>query len=286
MSLVKMSELLHEAQIGKYAVGAFNVANMEMVMGAIKAGEELNSPMIIQVAEGRLRYSPLNLIGPMMVAAAKNAKVPVAVNLDHGATLENIETALKIGFTNVMIDGSKFSLNENIKITNEVTKLAKKYDASVEAEIGRVGGSEDDSESLSSMYTDVNEAERFYNSTSIDALAIAIGNAHGVYKEVPKLNIGIVEKVAKTINVPLVLHGGTGLSEEDFKNCIIRGIRKINVATATFISVEQSVRKLYETKEDINYFNLHMAEVEGAYCNVKRYIKIFGSENRVKSHRS
>jgi fructose-bisphosphate aldolase class II len=280
MSLVSMQSLLSKAEKGKYAVGSFSVANMEMLMGAIKAGEELNSPMIIQIAEVRLNYSPLHLIGPMMVAGAKKAKIPVAIHFDHGLTLERIREALQIGFTSVMIDGSKYSLKDNMKLTNQVIKEAKKYNADVEAEIGQVGGSEDGSENLTALCTGVNEAKEFYSETGVDALAVAIGNAHGVYLENPKLNFDVLDKINKSVNIPLVLHGGTGISDDDFRKCISLGIRKINIATATFASVEENVRKLYNQSENVDYFELHAKEVEGAYFNVKRHIQIFGSQNK------
>ncbi|MBW9148903.1 class II aldolase [Clostridium sp. CM028] len=280
MPLVNMRDLLSKAEKGKYAVGSFSVANMEMLIGAIKAGEELNSPMIIQIAEVRLNASPLELIGSMMVAGAKKAKIPVAIHFDHGLTLEKIKEALQLGFTSVMIDGSKYPLKDNIRLTREVIDEAKKYNADVEAEIGRVGGSEDGLEEISVLCTGVDEAREFFDATGVDALAVAIGNAHGVYLENPKLNFDVLDKINKRVDVPLVLHGGTGISDDDFRKCVSLGIRKINIATATFASVEENVGKLYEESEKVDYFELHEKEIEGAYINVKRHIKIFGSQNK------
>ncbi|AJA47191.1 6-phospho-5-dehydro-2-deoxy-D-gluconate aldolase [Clostridium pasteurianum DSM 525 = ATCC 6013] len=281
MALVRLRELLLRAKEGRYAVGAFSIANMEMIIGAIKAAEELKSPAILQIAEVRLNHSPLHLIGPLMIEAAKNAKVPVAVHFDHGITLEKIEEALKIGFTSVMIDGSKNNIEGNISITQQVVKEANKYGASVEAEIGRVGGSEDNTENIAVAYTDEKEAKKFYEETKVDALAVAIGNAHGVYVGEPKLNFQVLDNVNRAIDVPLVLHGGSGISAEDFKKTITLGIRKINVATATFNSVEENVRRLYELNKKVNYFELHDTEIEGAYNNVKNHIEIFGSNDKM-----
>ncbi|MGG7178008.1 class II fructose-bisphosphate aldolase [Clostridium paraputrificum] len=278
MSLVNMRELINKADKEGYAVGAFSVANLEMVMGAIRAAEELNSPIILQIAEVRLNYSPLHLIGPLMIGAAKKAKVPVAVHFDHGLTEEKISEALEIGFTSVMIDGSKNSLEENISITKKIVKKAEAYGAAVEAEIGIVGGSEDGSEDIKMKYTDVLEAKRFFEETKVDALAVAIGNAHGLYKFEPKLNLQRLKEIDSVIEVPLVLHGGTGITAVDFKNSIKYGIRKINVATATFNSVESKVYDLYKYKENRDYFKLHTTEVLGAYENVKKHIEIFGSK--------
>lgn len=280
MSLAKLEDLLIKAEEGNYAVGAFSVANMEMIIGAVKAAEELKSPIILQIAESRLKHSPLYLIGPVMMEAAKKSKVPIAVHLDHGLTIQCINKALDLGFTSVMIDGSRYSLEKNIDITNKVVKIARKYNASVEAEIGRVGGSEDNSQDISSMYTDVDEAYRFFNQTNVDALAIGIGNAHGVYKGAPKLNFDVLTSIDNKINVPLVLHGGSGISDDDFRKCVSLGIKKINIATATFMSVAQKVKNLCSKSGNLDYFELHDAEIEGAYLNVKRHIKIFESNNR------
>jgi fructose-bisphosphate aldolase class II len=276
-----MKTLLHKAEQENYAVGSFSVANMEMIIGTIKAAEELKSPIILQIAEVRLKQSPLKLIGPVMVNAAKEAKIPVAVHFDHGVTIENIQEAIKLGFTSVMIDGSKLPLDENIQLTKKIVELAQASGVDTEAEIGKVGGSEDGSENIKMLYTDVKEAELFYESTKVDALAIAIGNAHGVYKGDPKLNFEILQNINECLDVPLVLHGGSGISEDDFRRCIDLGIRKINVATATFISVENAVRNLYNASTNIGYYDLHEAEIEGAYNNVKKHIKIFRCENKI-----
>ncbi len=278
--LVNMRDLLADAEKGNYAVGSFSVANMEMVLGAVQAAEELNAPIILQIAEVRLKQSPLEIIGPLMVAAAKSAKVPVAVHFDHGKTLKKINQALEIGFTSVMFDGSHLPLDENIAMTNRVIKSAKKYDAAVEAEIGCVGGSEDGSEDIAINCTKPEDAVKFERETGVDALAVAIGNAHGNYKATPKLRFDILETVDKMTKTPLVLHGGTGISPDDFVRCSKTGIKKINIATATFDSVENSVRDCYKNKSIKGYYDLQAAEVDGAYNNVKRHILIFGTQNK------
>lgn len=278
--LVNMRDLLADAEKGNYAVGSFSVANMEMVLGAVQAAEELNAPIILQIAEVRLKQSPLEIIGPLMVAAAKSAKVPVAVHFDHGKTLKKINQALEIGFTSVMFDGSHLPLDENIAMTNRVIESAKKYDAAVEAEIGCVGGSEDGSEDIAINCTKPEDAFKFERETGVDALAVAIGNAHGNYKATPKLRFDILETVDKMTKTPLVLHGGTGISPDDFVRCSKTGIKKINIATATFDSVENSVRDCYKNKSIKGYYDLQAAEVDGAYNNVKRHILIFGTQNK------
>lgn len=267
--LVNMRDLLADAQDGNYAVGSFSVANMEMVLGVLKAAKELNAPVILQIAEVRLKQSPLEIIGPLMVAAAENADTPVAVHFDHGKTVEKITQALDIGFTSVMFDGSHLPLDENIAMTKQIMQIAKEYDASVEAEIGCVGGSEDGSEDIAINCTKVEDAVRFESETQVDALAIAIGNAHGNYKSTPKLRFDILEQVEKSTDIPLVLHGGTGITPEDFVRCSHTGIKKINIATATFDMVENTVHTCYNVKKINNYYDLQAAEVEGAYQMLK-----------------
>ena len=278
--LVNMKELLKDAQDGNYAVGSFSVANMEMVLGVLKAARALSAPVILQIAEVRLNQSPLEIIGPLMVAAAENADTPVAVHFDHGKTEEKIKQVLDLGFTSVMFDGSHLPLDENIATTKRIIDIAGKYNASVEAEIGCVGGSEDGSEDIAINCTKPQDAVRFEAETGVDALAIAIGNAHGNYKDVPKLRFDILQKVNEMTNTPLVLHGGTGISPDDFVKCSKNGIKKINIATATFDCVEQSVRQAYEQDAINGYYDLHLAEIDGAYQNAKKHIMIFGSNNK------
>jgi fructose-bisphosphate aldolase class II len=275
-----MRDLLEDAENGNYAVGSFSVANMEMVLGVLKAAKELNAPVILQIAEVRLLQSPLELIGPLMVAAAENADTPVAVHFDHGKTIEKISQAMDIGFTSVMFDGSHLPLDENIEMTKKVIALAEEYDCAVEAEIGCVGGSEDGSEDIAINCTKVEDAVKFEAETGVDALAIAIGNAHGNYKSTPKLRFDILEEVDKATDTPLVLHGGTGITPDDFVKCSKTGIKKINIATATFDMVENTVHNCYNSNSINGYYDLQSAEVEGAYQNAKKHILIFGSDNK------
>lgn len=280
MPLVNMAPLLADARKGGYAVGSFSVANMEMVLGVLRAVEETGSPAIIQIAEVRLNHSPLEIIGPLMVAAAKNSTVPVAVHFDHGKTAEKIMKALEIGFTSVMLDGSHLPFDENARITAETKKLASQFGADCEGEIGCVGGSEDGSEDIAINCTSPAQALEFYERTDVDALAVAIGNAHGNYKQAPKLRFDILEETARLVKAPLVLHGGTGILPDDFRKCISLGINKINIATATFDSVEQSVREAYGKAAINGYYDLQTAEVEGAYRNAIKHIEIFGCSGK------
>ena len=277
MPLVNMKALLKDAQEKNYAVGSFSVANLEMIQGVVKAAEETKSPIILQIAEVRLNHSPLKIIGPAMLAAAKGASVPVAVHLDHGTTLECIGEALRLGFTSVMFDGSHLSFEENIEKSKEVVSMAKPYGAAVEAEIGCVGGSEDGSVDIAMRCTSPDQAEIFAERTGVDALAIAIGNAHGFYKEAPQLRFDILESVRDRVSIPLVLHGGTGISEEDFIRCHQSGIKKINIATATFAAAERKVKEGYEKGEINGYYDMHVRQIQGAYENAKKHMEIFYS---------
>lgn len=274
-----MSVLLKEAEKGNYGIGAFSVANMEMVLGAIRAAEELKSPVILQVAQVRLPYSPLKVFGPLMIAAAKEANVPVAVHLDHGLDIETAKQALELGFTSVMIDASHLPIDENIWLVQKVKELADEYGADVEAEVGQLAGSEDGSFDHEMLYSDPDEVEKLYLKTKLDAIALSIGNAHGLYKKEPKLNFKILAKAHERVPVPLVLHGGSGISDDDFRKCIAGGIRKVNVATATFLFVENAVRD-YCKEDKHDYFAMSAAMVKGTYENVCRHIKVFQSDNK------
>lgn len=275
MALCNMKSLLADAAISNKAVGAFNVGSMEMVIGLIKAAEDLNCPVIMQIAEKRLSHSPLDLMAPMMVNAAKFAKVDIAVHLDHGVSLQNIKKALEYGFTSVMFDGSLYSLQDNIIKTREVIALAAGYGASVEGEIGVVGGNEGGTDTHKIKYTQPEDALTFYTQTKLDALAVAIGNAHGNYTEAPKLRFDILEETAKLVEAPIVLHGGTGLTEEDFKKAIQFGIRKINIATSCYDALTFQARDYLEKTGNPNYFGLNEAMIEGFYNKAKQHIHIF-----------
>lgn len=283
MPLVNMKTLLKDAQKRNYAVGSFSVANLEMIQGVVKAAEETKSPIILQIAEVRLNHSPLHIIGPAMLAAAEHASVPVAVHLDHGTTLDCIGEALRLGFTSVMFDGSHLPLEENIEMTKQVIAMAKGYGAAVEAEIGCVGGSEDGSVDIAMRCTSPEQALLFSERTEVDAIAIAIGNAHGFYKEAPQLRFDILESVRDKVSVPLVLHGGTGIEPQDFIRCHQSGIKKINIATATFAAAERKVKAGYEKGEIKGYYDMHTRQIQGAYENAKKHMEIFHSIGKAEN---
>ena len=275
MALVKMKDLLRRAEEKNIGCGAFSVGNMEMVRGAIRAAEELDTPIILQIAEVRLKNSPLHLMGPMMVQAAKEAKVDVAVHLDHGLTFETVDKALELGFTSVMLDASTLPFEENIARVKAVVEKARKYSATVEAELGLVGGSEDVSCDHGIRCTDPDDAVVYARETGIDALAVAIGNAHGNYPVAPTLAFDVLEKIHEKVDIPLVLHGGSGITDKDFQRAISLGIRKVNIATASFNSLTAHVEKYMESTDKHNFFDLNEAMAQGTYENVKKHILVF-----------
>lgn len=278
LAIVPMKDLLERAEKNGVAVGAFSVGNMEMVMGAVKAAEELDTPIILQIAEVRLPNSPLELMGPMMISAAENADVDIAVHLDHGLKPETVHKALDIGFSSVMFDGSLLPLQKNIDIVKNIVNLASDYDATVEAELGVVGGNEGEGKKHEILCTNPDDAKFFCDETGVDALAVAIGNAHGNYPKLPELRFDVLEEIHKRVKTPLVLHGGTGISDEQFQRAISLGVRKINIATASFDSLAAYAKAYCDNKDKANYFELSACETEGVYQNVKRHIKVFNME--------
>lgn len=235
--LVTLKDILNLCEAKGYAVGSFNTPNLEAVMAVIGAAEELNVPVIIQHAQVHEEIIPIDIIGPIMIELAKKAKVPVAVHLDHGETIDYVYRALKLGFTSVMYDGSVLPYEENLANTQMVVSLAKETGASVEAEIGSMGKRETGSGSAGEadpekVYTDPDQAADFVKRTGVDALACSFGTTHGVYLTKPKLDFSVVENVRKkTNNIPVVMHGGSGVSKEDFQTGIRKGVRKINYYT-------------------------------------------------------
>lgn len=270
MSLASMRELLQEARAQKRAVGAFSVSSIDMITGVVRAAEALNTPVILQVAQVRLPHSPLHVIGPAMLAAARAARVPVAVHLDHGMTEDCIRSALDIGFTSVMFDGSRLPMAENIARTQAVIRLAEGYGAAVEAEIGVVGKTETGA-ALTAKCADPEEAVRFVRETGVDALAVAIGNAHGVYEGMPELRFDVLESMqGRCGDTAFVLHGGTGISDEDFRRAIALGMHKINIATASFMAVHQAAQGAKD------YFDMIGSMSAAAEAVARRHIGIFG----------
>lgn len=275
--LVNLNDVLKKAQQKHYAVGLFNTTDTDMLQAVIEAAEELNSPVIIGTAEVLLPYGELKLIAPAMIAAAKKAKVPVVVHYDHGLTFERCMEALKLGFSSIMFDGSAGDDSENLKQTAQIVKIAHSFGATVEGEIGHVGEAATNDGSVSDMYTTPKEAKNFVEATGVDALAVAIGTAHGAYKTKPCLDIERLKSIRKEIDTPLVLHGGSGLSEADFKNTIREGIAKVNIFTDLCLAGNAAM--FDGTQNNMDYLTIRNLKVEKIKQAVKQKIKLFGSEN-------
>lgn len=229
--IINLKDILKYAESNNCAIGSFNTPTLESLQAVIEAAEELNKPVIIMHAQCHEADAPLDVIGPCMVELAKRAKVPVCVHLDHGEDLDYLQRSLDIGFSSIMIDASALPYETNVDLTKKAVAMAKKYNASVEAEIGVLGGRESgDSRPLTKeeMYTDPSLAKRFVDETGIDALACSFGTAHGIYKVKPELDFPRIVRISELCNLPLVMHGGSGVSKEDYVKAIDCGIRKIN----------------------------------------------------------
>lgn len=243
MPLVTLNEIMNPAKSNRYAVGMFNVLNLEMIRGVVAAAEVANSPAILAVAEVHLPFGSMEELAPAVIRAAEAATVPIAFHFDHGMSPDRIKRALEVGFTSVMYDGSSLPYEENVENTRKTVELAAKYGASVEAELGHVGGAEGggDHENFSQL-TDPAQARDFVERTGIDALAVSIGTVHGVYRRLPQLDLERLRTIRDSVDVPLVLHGGSGLSDDDFRGCIAGGIHKINVCTDLFLAAVRAMR--------------------------------------------
>lgn len=274
--LVNLNEVLKDAQKNNYAVGLFNATDTDMLQGIIEAAEELRSPVILGTAEVLLPYADLELMAPAYINMAKNASVPVVVHFDHGLTLDRCVQALRLGFSSIMFDGSAKPYEQNIKETQEIVRLAHSFGASVEGEIGHVGLAA--SAGDESPYTTVQEAKDYMAGTGVDALAIAIGTAHGKYLKKPVLDIDRLREIRAAIDTPLVLHGGSGLSDDDFRNCVKNGISKVNIFTDILTAGEVALKEAF--KAEMGYLdarNVKMAVIKEA---VKNKLRLFGSENK------
>lgn len=276
--LVNLNEVLKKAQMGKYAVGLFNTTDTDMLQAVIEAAEESNSPVILGTAEVLLPYGELKLIAPSVIAAAKRAKVPVVVHYDHGLTFDRCIEALKLGFSSIMFDGSAKPYEQNIAETREMVKIAHAFGATVEGEIGHVGEAAKEDNLLTDMYTTPEEAKAYLEATGVDALAVAIGSAHGVYKKKPMLNIERLKEISSAVKVPLVLHGGSGLSDDDFKNTIRNGIAKVNIFTDLCLAGERAYKDGEEKK--LGYLETRNLKVDYIKEAVKHKMALFGSVNK------
>ncbi|MCI8380776.1 MAG: tagatose-bisphosphate aldolase subunit GatY [Lachnospiraceae bacterium] len=281
MSFVTTKQMLAAADKGGYAVGAFNVENMEMVMAVIKAAEELHAPAILQTTPSTIKYAGLPLYYANVKAAAAQAAVPIALHLDHGSSFALAMQALRVGYTSIMIDGSHESFENNIVLTRAVVEACAASDIPVEAELGKVGGKEDDLDCTDPGYTDPEDAVTFADQTGVSSLAVAIGTAHGIYKGEPKLDVERLTEIRKRVEIPLVLHGASGVPEEMVRECIKRGISKVNFATELRIAYSNGIKKfLRENPEAFDPKKYNTVGMEYVTEAVKNKIKMCGSVDK------
>lgn len=282
MELITTKQILKQAQEGNYAIGAFNVENMEMVMAVISAAEEMNAPVIMQTTPSTVKYAGLDYFLANAKVAASNAKVPVVMHLDHGSSFELAAQALRAGYTSIMIDGSHSDFESNIEISKAVVDMCKPSEVAVEAELGKVGGKEDDLDGGDGdLYTDPLEAKEFVERTGVDSLAIAIGTAHGMYKGEPKLDLERLSEIRKVVSVPLVLHGGSGIPDWKVQEAIKRGICKVNYATELRIAYTHGVNTyLKENPDTIDPKKYNKAGIDEVKKFVMEKIQICGCQNK------
>ncbi|TEB13652.1 class II fructose-1,6-bisphosphate aldolase [Pelotomaculum propionicicum] len=283
MPLVGVTELLRKAEAGGYAVGAFNCNNMEIVQAITAAAEAENAPVIMQASQGAIKYAGIDYITTMARLAAEQTSVPVALHLDHGTSFEQVVQCVRSGFTSVMIDGSKLSLAENIKLTKRVLDVARAVGVSVEAELGKIGGTEDDItvSERDAFFTDPEEAKIFVSETGVDSLAIAIGTAHGQYKGTPKLDLERLEKIKSLVGIPIVLHGSSGVPDDAIRAAIGLGVRKVNIDTNIREAFTEAARKVLEANpREIDPRKMLGPAREAAINIIREKIRVFGSDNK------
>ena len=292
--LVSLKELMEDAEKGGYAVGAFNVSNLESLMAIMQAAEETGRGVILNYAEVHVPFLSMEQAALIMLDAAKKAKVPVCVHLDHGSSMESCIQAIRLGFTSVMLDASAEDYETNVRETKEIVRLAHSVGVTVEAELGHIFSSDmglaespKEAETLESfdsaedVYTDPATAKDFVERTGVDVLAIAFGTTHGIYTKKPKLDLERITKIKEAIDIPFVMHGGSGLSKEEFQTAIRNGIRKINYYTYMTLAGGRAVKEALDQKspdENVFFHDIPMIAVEAMKENVKEAIQVFGME--------
>jgi len=290
MGLINLKTALEPAYDQGYAVGSFNVINSDFADVIVEAGENRRAPLILSVAEVHLKYLQLEPMATYIADLAVHSSLPIVLHLDHGMSLNVIQRAVKCGFTSVMFDGSALPYNENVEKTKEIGELCHSLGISVEGELGSVGGSEEallEGEADPDLFTDPDLVQEFVSTTGVDALAIAIGNVHGRYKGDPQLNFELLESIQKQAGIPLVLHGGSGISERDFQRSIRRGISKVNVFTSMAqAALDETKTRLMEVGDGYHDYPELLSEVRRSIrMVVEEHIEIFGSAGKAFSER-
>lgn len=283
MPLVSVHELLYKADQEKYAVGAFNANNMEIVQAIAQAAEAEKSPVIMQASQGAIKYAGLEYITRIVRIAAREASVPVALHLDHGTDFAQVVRCIRSGFSSVMYDGSKLPLEENIAMTCKVLDMARPIGVSVEAELGKIGGTEDEVhvEERDALFTDPEEARCFVERTGVDSLAVAIGTAHGQYKGKPKLDFKRLEKIKGLVSIPLVLHGSSGVPDESIRTAIGLGICKVNIDTNIREAFVGEMRRVMaDNPSEIDPRKLLGPARQATVEIIREKIRLFGSAGK------
>ena len=278
-----MKDMLLHAHKNHYAVMAINVVDMEQVKACIEAAEEEHSAVILNISPRQMKaHAYPYIMAPMVQNLAERAEVPVALNIDHGVNMEDIVTAIHCGYSSVMVDASSYDFEENIRRVSAVVALAHAKGISVEAELGHVGVAANADGQNADLYTNVDQAEEFVNRTQCDCLAVAIGTAHGSYPKnmIPKLDFERLTELKNRLNIPLVLHGGSGAGEENIRKAVACGINKINVCTDLMNHAKDSMIKVLQEQPDIQYMEWHEAAEEAMKDFIKDYMRMIGSSNR------
>lgn len=283
--LVTLNEIFEYADKHEIAVGAFNVPTLEAIRAVTQAAEELNLPVILQHAVGHDHFILMEEIAPLMLHYARNAKVPVCVHLDHGTTVEACEKAIGLGFTSVMYDGSAHDFEGNIENTKKVVALAKEKNVTVEAELGQMlnssiaGGEGVIYTTPDYHYTEVDEAKTFVDKTGVTCLAVAIGTMHGIYLDPPTLKLDRIKEIRDEIKIPVVLHGGSGLSKEDYQTAVKNGVRKINYYTYMNKAAGEAVKEILSKDEEYVFFDeMALAAQDAMYHNLVNFMKILATK--------
>jgi fructose-bisphosphate aldolase class II len=278
-----MNAFLPKAKAGKFAVGQFNMNNLEFAQAITEAAMEENSPFIFGVSEGALKYMGMEYTVAIARAAAEKSGLPIALHLDHGSSFEVAMACIRAGFTSVMFDGSHYPFEENVRLTKEVVKAAHAMGVSVEGELGTIGGVEDDIsvDEANAALAKPEEAVRFYEETGVDCLAIAVGTAHGMYKGEVKIRYDIIREVVSQIPVPVVLHGGSGVPDDMIREAIQAGVGKINVNTENQIACTNAIREVLGKDSKVYDPRKYLAPARNAMKEVvKEKIRLFGSSNQ------
>jgi len=285
MPLVSSTQMLQAARAGKYCVGAFNVHTLEMLQAVVEAAEELRSPVILQSTVGTVKHLGPDYIAAAATVAANRSSVPIALHLDHCTDFDLIVKCVRAGYTSIMIDASHSPFDENVAQTRKVVEVTRAAGINVEAELGKVGGVEDDIvvDDKDALLADPDECAKFVELTGVSTLAPAIGTAHGIYKGDPNIDFDRIERIAARVAVPLVLHGGSGIPDDQVRRCIELGMSKMNVATELRIIFSDAIKAVFAANPDENDPRKYMVPAKAALREaVAAKMRLCGSADKAK----